>query len=67
MKPKCAWEAIAPNECPDNSNLAPCTHDMKDGELCEADNPLSEGLDKSAMDLNNCQPGNWDVFRCNKK
>ena len=63
---KCVWESIQPNECPDDPKLDPCTHDMKHDELCEADSPFPEGLDKSDMYLDNCQPGGWDVFRCNK-
>jgi len=69
---KCVWEAIKPNECPAKPTKLPyCTHDMKDGELCEADGckwclELS-GQDKSVIHTDNCQPGDWDVFRCNKQ
>ena len=66
----CVWEAIPRNECPANSKISKldkCTHDMKHGEICEASTPFPKGMDKSAMQINNCQPGGWDVFRCNKQ
>ena len=64
----CVWEAIPRNECPARpAKLDKCTHNTKHGELCEASSPFPKGMDKPAMYLNNCQPGGWDVFRCNKQ
>ena len=58
---KCRFKGIDSSDCPDNSNLDECTHDMQENELCEADVvPLPDGNKNVGID--NC--GNYDVFKC---
>ena len=59
---KCKFKGIDSSECPDNSDLDECTHDMQENELCEADIiPLPDGTKN--VNINNCE-NKYDVFKC---
>jgi len=58
----CDWVPVSLSECPpgsENSRMGDCHEGMEDGELCEADSPLPNGL--TNYNINNC--GWYDVFR----
>ena len=54
------FEAIPPNECPEDADLPECDLNMINGQLCEANKPLPDGTKN--VDVNNCDK--FDVFRC---
>ena len=64
----CNFAAIPSSECPcsedDKSgcDMAECSPDMSDNELCEADAPLPNLIN---YDIGNC-PGGYDVFICSQ-
>ena len=54
------FEAIPPNECPEDADLPECDLNMINGQLCEANKPLPDGTKN--VDVNNCDK--FDVLRC---
>jgi len=58
----CDWVPVTLSECPPASvsrSMHGCHEGMEDGELCEADSALPNGITR--YDINNC--GVYDVFR----
>ena len=58
----CDFVAITASECPSDGDLSECTHTMKDGDFCEADQALPDGT--TNYDIDNC--GGYDIFKCVK-
>lgn len=61
---KCGFIPVTRAECPPrNQHLNNCQLNMEEGELCEANNIISDFIDN--FEINNC--GNRDIFRysCN--
>merc|ERR1719499_1675493 len=55
----CDWIPATQSQCPTNAGALPdCHGNMSEGELCEADSPLPNGV--STYNINNC--GSFDVF-----
>lgn len=57
----CDWYPVTSSECPSSeisAALPGCNEAMENGELCEADSSLPNGV---SHNINNC--GNYDVFR----